>query len=59
MVEQKLENDPGHNEELERLMHGYIASCHNLAMECVSKKSLREAGKILRSCEQFMNGDLP
>ena len=46
-------------EDIERKLHDYIFRSHNLAMDYVSKKSLREAGRILRACEQFFKNDLP
>ena len=54
-----MDDDQAQIEEMAGLLHGYVSCCHNLAMDCVAKQSKREAGKILRACEQFMANSLP
>ncbi len=39
--------------EIERLLHGYVASCHTAAMEFMKTNQSRAAGRILRQCEDY------
>ena len=41
------------------LIHGYVSTCHNEAMNLMDSQESREAGKVLRMCETFIRSQLP
>ena len=41
------------------LVHGYVSTCHNLAMTLMERQESRGAGKVLRICENFIKNQLP
>lgn len=42
-----------------QLVHGYVSSCHNVAMVLMDRQESRAAGRILRICEDFIKSKLP
>ena len=55
-IEKKGQESTGSPDEafqIEQLLHGYVASCHNAAMEFMKTNESRAAGRILRQCEDY------
>ena len=40
-------------------VHGYVSTCHNLAMTLMERQESRGAGKVLRDCENFIKNQIP
>ena len=59
LTAENLDEHKDKTEELCQLLQGYTQSCHGLAMEYVEKKALRESGRVLRGCEDFMKNRMP
>ena len=45
--------------EIERLLHGYVSMCHNASMELMKTNQQRAAGRMLRQCQDFVEGGVP
>ena len=41
------------------LVNGYVSTCHNAAMTLMERQEPRGAGRILKVCEAFIDGQLP
>ena len=46
-------------EDIMSLVHGYVSTCHNTAMTLMERQETRGAGKVLRTCENFIKSKLP
>ena len=43
------------DDEIERLLHGYVSMCHNAAMEFMKTNQSRAARRILNQCATYVS----
>lgn len=59
IIKKTSEPPSSSDDEIEQLLHGYISCCHNAGMELMQKQASRAAGRVLRQCQEFLQGNIP